>query len=111
MIGSNVSVGKKIGGGFGIFLVLLAIISVSSYFGLRTIQERSHDLLEYNTDKAFLLEKQIDHLNWLGKVSELFSQEGVTKLEVETDDHKCGFGKWLYSDKTQAMVQGGGGGG
>ncbi len=108
MIGSNISVAKKIGGGFGIFLVLLAIISVGSYLGLRTIQGHSHDLLEYNTDKAFLLEKQIDHLNWLAKINELFSRNGVAKLEVETDDHKCGFGKWLYSDKTQAMLQVGG---
>ncbi len=23
----------------------------------------------------------------------------VTKLEVETDDHQCGLGKWLYSDQ------------
>ncbi|MFA7347902.1 MAG: methyl-accepting chemotaxis protein [Desulfurivibrionaceae bacterium] len=108
MIGNNVSVGKKIGGGFGLFLVLLVTMSVGGYLGLRTIQSHSHDLLEYNTDKAFLLEKQIDHLNWLGKINELFSRNGVTKLEVETDDHKCGFGKWLYSDTTQAMLQEGG---
>ena len=105
MIGKNVSIGRKIGGGFGLFLVLLAAISVGSFFGLRTIEGHSHRLLENNEDKAFLLEKQIDHLNWLGKVNELFSRDGVAKLEVETDDHKCGFGKWLYSDKVQARLQ------
>jgi len=105
MIGDNVSVGKKIGGGFGLFLVLLVTISVGSYLGLRTIENHSHLLLEHNTDKAFLLEKQIDHLNWLSKVNEIFLRDDVSKLEVETDDHKCGFGKWLYSDKTQAMLQ------
>jgi len=108
MIGSNVSIGVKIGGGFGIFLVLLAAISVGSFFGLRTIEGYSHLLLERNADKAFLLEKQIDHLNWLSKINEIFIRDGVAKLEVETDDHKCGFGKWLYSDKTQAMLQEGG---
>lgn len=105
MTGKNVSVAVKIGGGFGIFLVLLAVISVGSFFGLRTIENHSHRLLAQNQDKAFLLEKQIDHLNWLGKVDELFSRDGVAKLEVETDDHKCGFGKWFYSDKVQAMLQ------
>ncbi len=108
MIGNNVSIGTKIGGGFGLLLVLLVVISVGSFLGLRTIEDHSHLLLEHNGDKAFLLEKQIDHLNWLGKVNELFSREGVSKLEVETDGHKCGFGKWYYSDKTQAMLQEGG---
>ncbi|MDG4475864.1 methyl-accepting chemotaxis protein [Thiovibrio frasassiensis] len=108
MIGGNVSIKVKIGGGFGIFLVLLGVISLGSFFGLRTIEGHSHLLLEHNTDKSFLLEKQIDHLNWLNKVNEIFLRDGVSKLEVETDDHKCGFGKWLYSDKTQAMLQEGG---
>ena len=108
MIGSNVSIGTKIGGGFGLFLVLLAVISVGSFLGLRNIQGHAHLLLEHNRDKAFLLEKQIDHLNWLGKVNEIFLRDGVSKLEVETDDHKCGFGKWLYSEETQAMLQEGG---
>ncbi|MFH1019693.1 MAG: methyl-accepting chemotaxis protein [Pseudomonadota bacterium] len=108
MIGSNFSIGKKIGGGFGIFLVLLTAISLGSFFGLRTIEGHSRLLLEHNKDKAFLLEKQIDHLNWLGKVNEIFVRDNVAKLEVETDDHKCGFGKWLYSDTAQAILQEGG---
>ncbi|MFA7383685.1 MAG: methyl-accepting chemotaxis protein [Desulfurivibrionaceae bacterium] len=105
MIGSNVSTKVKIGGGFGLFLVLLAIISVGGYYGLQTIQNHSLQLLGHNVDKVFFLEKQIDHLNWLNKVNELFIRDDVTRLEVETDDHKCGFGKWFYSDKTQAMLQ------
>ncbi|OGR03124.1 MAG: hypothetical protein A2520_03270 [Deltaproteobacteria bacterium RIFOXYD12_FULL_53_23] len=108
MIGSNVSTKVKIGGGFALFLVLLIVISVVGNVGLRIIQNHSHLLLGHSTDKAFLLAKQIDHLNWLGKVNELFVRDDVAKLEVETDDHKCGFGKWLYSDKTQAMIQAGG---
>ncbi|MEW6501552.1 MAG: methyl-accepting chemotaxis protein [Thermodesulfobacteriota bacterium] len=108
MIGSNVSIKVKIGGGFGLFLVLLLVISVGSYLGLRVIQDHSQSLLDLNSDKAFLLEKQIDHLNWLSKVNEIFIRDGVAKLEVETDDHQCGFGKWLYSAKTQAMIREGG---
>ena len=105
MIGKNISIGVKIGGGFGLVLALLATISIASFFGLRTIEEHAFESQEFNQDKAFLLEKQIDHLNWLGKVNDLFSREGVAKLEVETDDHKCGFGKWYYSDKTQEKLK------
>jgi methyl-accepting chemotaxis protein len=108
MIGNNVSTKMKIGGGFALFLVLLTLISVVGYAGLRVIQNHSHLLLEHNANKDFLLAKQIDHLNWLGKINELFVRNDITTLEVETDNHKCDFGKWFYSDKTQAMIQAGG---
>ena len=108
MIGNNVSTKMKIGGGFALFLVLLTLISVMGYAGLRVIQNHTHLLLEHNANKDFLLAKQIDHLNWLGKINELFVRNDITRLEVETDDHKCDFGKWFYCDKTQAMIQAGG---
>ena len=28
----------------------------------------------------------------------LLTDANVTELHVETDPHKCGFGKWYYSD-------------
>ncbi|HKK91214.1 MAG TPA: methyl-accepting chemotaxis protein, partial [Desulfobacteraceae bacterium] len=43
-----------------------------------------------------LAQKEVDHLNWANRVSALLTDESVTRLDVETDDHQCGFGKWLY---------------
>ncbi len=108
MIGKNVRLAVKIGGGFGIFVVLLAVISVGSYIGLQVIQDHAKLLLEHNNDKSFMLAKEIDHLNWMAKVNDLFLKDEVTTLQVETDDHKCGFGKWLYSAETQEMIGQGG---
>ena len=28
----------------------------------------------------------------------MFADEKITTLNFETDDHKCGFGKWLYGE-------------
>ncbi|MDH3392662.1 MAG: methyl-accepting chemotaxis protein [Desulfobulbaceae bacterium] len=108
MIGQKASIRVKIGSGFGLVLFTLAAITVGSYIGLQTIQKHALTLLEHNSDKTFLLEKQIDHLNWLGKVNDLFLRDDVTSLQVQTDDHKCGFGKWFYSDEIQKMVKEGG---
>ncbi len=108
MIGKKVRLAVKMGGGFGLFVVLLMVISVGSYIGLRVIQGQTRLLLELNNDKSFMLAKEIDHLNWMAKIHELFLKEEVTTLQVETDDHKCGFGKWLYSKETQEMISQGG---
>ena len=41
----------------------------------------------------------MDHLNWANKVNALLTDKNVTELAVETDAHKCGFGKWLYGEE------------
>ena len=43
-----------------------------------------------------LAQKEVDHLNWANKVSELLTDSNVTTLNVQTDPHKCAFGEWLY---------------
>jgi len=40
----------------------------------------------------------VDHLNWVNKVTALIVDENITSLEAETDDHKCGFGGWLFGE-------------
>ena len=45
-----------------------------------------------------ILQREIDHLNWVKKVSEFLGNETITELGVEKDEHKCGLGKWYYSD-------------
>jgi len=53
----------------------------------------------------FLNEKKIDHLQWMNNVMQVFHEEDVNKAQVETDFHKCGLGKWLYSDEIQEHIK------
>ena len=108
MVGKGTKLSVKIGGGFGIFLALLLVISIGTYVALQLIGGSAEHAMGHFGDRTFLLAKEIDHLNWMGKVSELFVRKDATGLAVETDDHKCGFGKWLYSDETQARIRQGG---
>ncbi|MBU0682486.1 MAG: CZB domain-containing protein [Proteobacteria bacterium] len=108
MFGKNVSIAVKMGGGFALCVVLLALISLASYLGFHIVEDHTNLLLAQNNNKSFMLAKEIDHLNWMAKINELFLKEEVTRLQVETDDHKCGFGKWLYSEDTQELISRGG---
>ncbi|MCK5565968.1 MAG: CZB domain-containing protein [Planctomycetes bacterium] len=92
------TVGKKIAFGFGVVLVLLVIVSVLSLRGVSGMGEGAVDVISKNELIENITQKEIDHLNWVNQVNALLTDVNVTKLEVETDDHKCGFGQWLYSD-------------
>jgi len=105
----NMTIGKKIGVGFGAVLVLLGGLSFFSYVGITRMSEKATDAVDKNELIENLTHKEIDHLNWANKVVDLLTDESVTTLDVQTDPHKCGFGKWFYSDartKAEEAVSG-----
>ncbi len=94
----NLKLGKKFGVGFGIVLALLVIVGGWAIFGISGIVGNAGEVIDGNKLDGILAQKEVDHLNWANKVSALLTDDKVTKLEVEVDDHNCGFGKWLYGE-------------
>ena len=106
-IGSTMTIGKRISFGFMIILVLLMIMVIINTTGVNSIVSNADEVISGNTLDGLLAQKEVDHLNWVGKVSALVNDEKSTELTVETDHTKCGFGKWLYGDgrkKAEDMV-------
>ena len=95
---NKLTVGKKIGFGFGVVLILLAAVGVLSYTGVGGIVGKASLVIDGNKLDAHLAQMEVDHLNWSNKVNAMLTDENITNLEVETDDHKCAFGKWLYGE-------------
>ncbi len=101
----NLTIGKKIASGFGIILVLLCLVGGLSYTGVSSIVSNAQQVIDGNKLDGLLAQKEVDHLNWVGKVNALLADDSVTELKVQTDDHQCGFGQWLYGDgRKQAEV-------
>jgi methyl-accepting chemotaxis protein len=101
----DISFGKKLSGAFGVILVLLAIISLTSY---RAIQAISHNALEAEKTNELALmlnEKVADHLDWLQKVNAYLMSPEKGGPQVQTDDHKCNLGKWLYGADRNRTVE------
>ncbi len=94
----NMSFGKKIGVGFGAVLFLLSVVGFLSFSGVGKIVANAKEVIDGNKLDGSLAQKEVDHLNWANKVNALLTDETVTTLKVQTDDHKCGFGKWLYGE-------------
>ncbi len=94
----DLAIGKKLAVGFGVVTVLLIVVSVLSYTGVGSIVGNAGIVVDGNKLDGMLAQKEVDHLVWVGKVNALLTDEKITTLEVETDDHRCGFGKWLYGE-------------
>ncbi len=94
----NLTIGKKLAMGFGVVLALLALTGIIAFRGVSGMGTDAQDVIQKNQLAQDLAQKEIDHLNWANQVVALITDENVTELTVQTDDHKCAFGQWLYSD-------------
>ena len=94
----NMTIGKQIAGGFASILILLIVVGAFSLGSFNSIVGNAGEVIEGNKLDGVLAQKEVDHLNWVNKVNLLLTDDGVHMLAVQTDDHKCGFGQWLYGD-------------
>jgi methyl-accepting chemotaxis protein len=88
----------KFGVGFGSILLLLVALGSWSIFGIETIVGNASEVIEGNKLRGNFTQRVVDHLKWAEKVNELLTDPHVHTLNVQTDPHKCAFGKWYYSD-------------
>jgi len=98
----NIKLGKKIMLGIGVVIVLMIVVGGWSWSGINGIVSDAQELSEGNKLVGVLLQREVDHLNWAGAVNKLLTDDNTTKLHVQTDHHKCGFGKWFYGEGRKA---------
>jgi methyl-accepting chemotaxis protein len=102
----NWSIGIKIGVSFGLAALMLAVIGGVGLLKLSQVSSDMDRALVVNTLNTELARRESDHLRFLQKITTFFQDASMQNLEVETDDHKCKLGKWLYGEgRTQAEQQ------
>ncbi len=101
----RMTINKKLSLGYLCILIVLLICGVTSFLGIRGIVGNAQEVIYGNTLDGIMAQKEVDHLNWVNCVSALLNDENTTELKVQTNDHKCGFGQWLYSDTRQEAEQ------
>ncbi|QGY39664.1 HAMP domain-containing protein [Pseudodesulfovibrio cashew] len=84
--------------GFGIILLLLVSLGGWAVFGIEGIVGNAEEVIAGNELRGNFTQRVVDHLKWSEKVNALLTDSNINKLEVQTDPHKCAFGKWYYSD-------------
>ncbi len=100
----NFRIGMKLAVGFGAILLIFVIAGIFNYQSFTGVQSRIVDSQAANDSKAFMIEKEVDHLNWAAGLSDLFLDANISKVTVEKDPTQCGLGKWLNSPETKALA-------
>ncbi|HAT48773.1 MAG: CZB domain-containing protein [Nitrospirae bacterium] len=94
----NLSIGKKVGIGIGIVLLLIIMTGAWSVSGIGEIVGNGMVVAEGNRLRGEILQREVDHLNWVNKVSAFINDPTVKDLDVQLDPKQCGFGKWYYGE-------------
>jgi len=103
------SIGRRIALGFTIILVLFSVLGALGYFGISGMGDQISEVVERSRLEDALSQREIDHLNWVSKVCAPLIDPGITSIDVQTDPHKCAWGKWFYSenrDRAEELVPG-----
>ena len=96
---SQWSLGKKIGAGFGLVLLLLAGVAAWSLLGIGGIVDDAHEVIAGNELRSMMVQRQLDHLRWAEQVNAFIDDPEVTALTATTDPHRCKLGTWFYGEE------------
>jgi methyl-accepting chemotaxis protein len=100
----NLSLAKKLTAGFGVVLALMAAISITCLSSSNKTLHNVERVAFANELKSTMLHLEIDHLKFISKAQNFFTNPSATKMEVKTDDHKCRLGQWLYGESRQKAI-------
>ncbi len=95
---NDLKLSKKFGVAFGAIIVVMIITATWSLLGISDILTDAEEVIDGNKLRAELENKYVDHLLWANNVNELLTDENTTELNIQTDHHKCAFGKWYYGE-------------
>ena len=96
---NNLAIWKKLGIAFGTLLLLLILSAGISYNGISTIIDENKHAHQADAMHELFSEKILDHYQWLTAVDQVLMEGKSNNLGVQTDDHRCKLGEWLYSDQ------------
>ena len=92
------SIGIKIGVVFGLVLLLATGIGGVGLLKVSQMGVDINQVLTVNAINVALAKREADHLRFAAKISAFFQDASIATLDVETDDHKCKLGQWLYGE-------------
>jgi len=100
----NLSLKKQLGLSFGCLLLLLLFISSLAINRLVSSENEAKISNYLSGVELLLLNKEVDHLSWIQAVSNFLLDSRQQRLSVQTDDHQCKLGRWLYDEQLQKQL-------
>ena len=87
-----------------LLLAAVLVVAGNSLWSIHDLVQNSQHSSDAAGSKTLMVEKEVDHLKWIGKVQSLFVENGKT-LEVELGPTKCGLGRFLYGEQGAILAK------
>ena len=105
MTWKNLKLSTKIALGFASVLVLMAITAGWGIRSLIGLHDNSNNVVHIDNLRTSLVEREVDHLNWINKLNGFVFDEHIHTLDVQLDHTQCAFGKWYFSDERKRVEE------
>lgn len=100
----NLKISRKLTIGFGVVVLILCGVSFYASMSFGNAQESTNTSVTELNNGTLMVEKEVDHLKWMAELSDVFLDENVTTVSVQTDPTKCKLGVWLNDPMTKALA-------
>ncbi|MFW5681988.1 MAG: CZB domain-containing protein, partial [Phycisphaeraceae bacterium] len=97
------TIGKKLGIGFGIVVLLMGVTFLFGVLATSNVREAQGEARASSASATFMLEKVVDHYEWLDAVNAAFV-ENHDSIDVELDPKLCGLGTFLYGEQAKDLA-------
>ncbi len=87
-----------------LLLVAIIMLAILAFWSISDILSANKDFADAADHDTFMVEKEVDHLQWIEKVQELFVRNQKT-LDVQLDHTKCGLGKFLHGEESKELAK------
>lgn len=98
MFWKNLKIFSKILLGFSVVLSILIVISSWSYINIDNMINDGKEVIDGNKLRGNILQREIDHLNWVNKLSQFLNDDSINELQIQLDHTQCKLGKWYFGD-------------
>ncbi len=88
----------KLGLGFGIVLLFLALIIGAMYKNVKSTISGIQKVEKISSLEKSMIQRENDHLKFIDKATQFFLDPAMSFMAVQTDDHKCQLGTWLFGE-------------
>lgn len=105
MLFSRLSIGKKLGLGFLVLILLLVVSNSIGTVGLLAIRDRWEISEETEELHVSLMYREVEHLQWVMQLQDYLIAESVDNFSLQLDPTKCNLGQWLGSDSFDHLLE------
>ena len=93
----KLSIGKKLGLGFLVLILVVVVTNLVSIFGSTAIRDRWERSEAWEGLHSSLLQREIEHLHWANQLQNYLVRQSAQGFALELDPTQCNLGQWLNS--------------